>query len=226
MSSSADKKSAKPVTGLDGIVVPGGGLTPDGELPPWTIQRLDLALSRATGREYIITLSAGTLYKPMLLEPSGRVIFESVRAAQYLSRRGYDSSLILAETSSYDTIGNAFFCRTIHTDPLGLQSLLVITSDFHMPRTEALFRWVYQAAPETKVRLQFAETETTCLQKQDLEARIAKEKSGLLSAQKVIALHPDLAAIHRFLFTEHDIYATGRWQIEQSSLSPEVLRSY
>ena len=60
----------------------------------------------------------------------------------------FRSSRILAETCSYDTIGNAFFARTVHTDPRGLRRLLIVNSKFHMPRTEAIFRWVFGAAPD------------------------------------------------------------------------------
>jgi len=60
---------------------------------------------------------------------------------------GIPPEQILTETHSYDTIGNAFFSRVLHVDPLGLRRLLIITSDFHLPRTEAAFRWVYGLEP-------------------------------------------------------------------------------
>ena len=58
---------------------------------------------------------------------------------------------MLEENWSLDTIANAFFLRTIHTDPAGwtrleevledvYRRLLVINNEFHMPRTEEIFK--------------------------------------------------------------------------------------
>ncbi len=92
---------------------------------------------------YIVTLSAGTTHKPPPLDVNGYPIFESVAAAHYLMRHGILPERILIETSSYDTIGNAYFSRMIHIDPLSLKKLLIVTSEFHMPRTQVIFEWVY-----------------------------------------------------------------------------------
>ena len=44
---------------LDAIVIPGGGLLPDGSLPPWVVARFELALAGWLG-EVFLPLSAGT----------------------------------------------------------------------------------------------------------------------------------------------------------------------
>ena len=44
---------------------------------------------------------------------------------------------------SLDTIGNAFFLRTIHTDVLGVRRLLLITNKWHMARAMAIFEAVF-----------------------------------------------------------------------------------
>jgi uncharacterized SAM-binding protein YcdF (DUF218 family) len=46
--------------------------------------------------------------------------------------------------SSYDTVGNAYFSLAIHALPAGWRRLAVVTSDFHMPRSRALFAGVYR----------------------------------------------------------------------------------
>jgi hypothetical protein len=38
--------------------------------------------------------------------------------------------------SAWDTIGNAWFTRIMHTDITGARNLLVVTSDFHLPRSQ------------------------------------------------------------------------------------------
>lgn len=46
----------------------------------------------------------------------------------------------MLQVSSYDTVGNAYFCFSIHAVPAGWRCLAVVTSQFHMPRSEQLFR--------------------------------------------------------------------------------------
>ncbi len=104
---------------FDAVIVPGGGLRPNGELPPWFTNRLDAALELAHGAP-ILTLSAGTTHKPPPLDRNGRPMLEAFVAAQYLLDRGYPHDRLLVEAASYDTIGNAYFARTVHTDPAGL----------------------------------------------------------------------------------------------------------
>ena len=87
----------------DAVIIPGGGVSADGELPPWTLRRLDAALESKSAR-YFITLSAGTFHKPLPVDADGFPIFESVVAAQYLQRAGIKSSRVLFETCSFDPL--------------------------------------------------------------------------------------------------------------------------
>ena len=213
------------MSNFDAILVPGGGVYADGQLPQWSINRLDRALELADGAA-IITLSAGTTHKAPPLDSSGRPIIESVAAAGYLLHRGYPNELILAETASYDTIGNAYFSRVMHTDPAGFRRLLVITSAFHLPRTEAIFRWVFGATPiDTTYELSFEAVPDAGLAQDALEARYAKERASLASLLARIPALPTLASIHHWLFTEHAAYAIGM-QPETAGSSPALLRSY
>jgi|SRR6516162_1561591 hypothetical protein len=130
----------------DAIVIPGGGVRENGVLPTWVERRLDRAIELHKG-QFILTLSAGTTHRPPPLDSSGFPFFESIAAAKYLIDRGVPPDAILPETCSYDTIGNAFFSRVIHAEPRELRRLLVITSDFHVARTESVFNWIYSLKP-------------------------------------------------------------------------------
>ncbi len=210
---------------FDAVVVPGGGLRPQGELPPWFINRLDAALDLANGAP-ILTLSAGTTHKPPPLDRNGRPMLEAFVAAQYLLDRGYSHDRLLVEAASYDTIGNAYFARTVHTDPAGLRKLLVITSEFHMPRTAAIFRWIFGASPLTPdYELSFHAVPDVGLPPDALTARRNKELASLASLQPTIRAHPTLVSIHQWLFREHDAYAAGR-QSQSIPASGAVLDSY
>jgi hypothetical protein len=43
-------------------------------------------------------------------------------------------------------VGNAYFSLSVHALPAGWRRLAVVTSDFHMPRTRALFAGIYGLA--------------------------------------------------------------------------------
>ncbi len=190
---------------FDAVLIPGGGLTSSGGLMPFVRARLDSALAHSA--DLYIPLSAGTPHLPPPLDARGYPIFEAIPAAQYLHERGIPKSRILAETCSYDTIGNAFFARTVHTDPCSLRRLLVVTSEFHMPRTEAIFRWVFGAAPDCGYDLAFETTKDIGLSHEALEARAEKERASLAVVRDLASSIVTLSAIHQWIFTEHGAYA-------------------
>ena len=47
---------------------------------------------------------------------------------------------MLLESWSLDTIGNAAFARLFHAELRAWRRIHIITSDFHLARTEAIFR--------------------------------------------------------------------------------------
>ena len=197
---------------VDAILVPGGGVRSDGDLPVWVKLRLEKALEIDTAVP-IITLSAGTIHKAPPLQPNGWPVTDAVAMAQYLQRRGYPSDLIWPEAASHDTIGNAYFARLIHVQPAGLRKLLVITSAFHMPRTEAIFRWIFSLdQPCPGYSIEFCETPNTGMSQEVLEARVRKEKLRIESLRTIASRHATMVSVHQWLFTEHSAYAIAAMQ--------------
>ena len=194
----------------DAIVIPGGGLLPSGQPPPWVENRLDRALQLYNGA-YLMTLSAGTTHKPPPLDESGFPILEAIVNARYLHARGIPRDRLLAEACSYDTIGNAYFSRLLHAEPARLHRLLIITSAFHMPRTESLFRWVYGMEP-TQFDLSFATVPDTGIDASALHARREREAQSLARLQETMQHVTTLTQLHRWLFTEHNAYTIARTQ--------------
>ena len=195
---------------FDAILIPGGGLTADGQVPPWVQARLDRAIQRHRG-EPILVLSAGTTHKPPPLDKDGFPIFETRAAAAYLQGKGIHPDLLFTETSSYDTIGNAYFAHVVHTGPRGWRRLLVITSDFHAARTQAVFEWIFMLdAPAKEYHLAFETVPNIGLSQQALAAREEKESRSLMILQTEIIPHiQSLAELHHWLYTEHGAYAAG-----------------
>jgi hypothetical protein len=200
----------------DAVIVPGGGVREGGELPPWVENRFDLAIGRS-GKAPIVCLSAGTVHRPNPLDQTGRAIFEASAAAHYLLRKGIQPERIFIEVASWDTVGNAYFARTMHTDPRGWRRLLVITSEHHMARTEAIFRWVFGLAPDLGYALSFEVTPDLCLQGAVLQARVDREKASLILVTRLAARIRTLSELHQWLFTEHDAYKASLVRPEPAS---------
>lgn len=163
----------------DAILIPGGGVRESGALPSWVRRRLDRAMKLQRG-EYLVTLSAGTPHRPPPLDSNRFPIFESAAGARYLIQAGLPSSRVLMETSSWDTIGNAFFSRVVHVQPRGWRRILVITSDFHLERVQAAFNWAYGLTPNpTECELHYEAVSDPEMDPALLRARVRKEREAL-----------------------------------------------
>ena len=195
----------------DAILVPGGGIKNNHHLPPWVQSRFDRALELHQN-QYIIALSAGTTHKPPPLDKDGFPIFESKVGADYLLKKGVEPRWILCETASYDTIGNAYFSRTFHVDPRGFKHLLIITSTSHMPRTKAIFQWVYGLKSPfgpNDYTLAFEEVPDRDMDEELLQLRIQKEKKGLENILRLKEKIHTWEDFHQWLFTEHGAYSAS-----------------
>ena len=134
---------------LDAILVLGGGLPLSVDEPPVfvqkrcddaakvvqhhaTLKKTTTTTSSTSTSLPILCLSAGTAHLPQLLGPDGLPIWESTASSAYLLKH-YSNILqpaqIFVETTSYDTIGNAFYARTSFTDINGWRKLLIITNE-------------------------------------------------------------------------------------------------
>jgi len=212
------------MTQFDAILIPGGGLTPNGNLPPWTVARLDQAISLREKSRWFALLSGGTVHKPPPLNEMGFPIFESRQAAEYLLDAGLDPKQILTEICSYDTIGNAYYSRLLFTEPLQLKKLLIITSNFHMPRTREIFKWIFQLQPSLiEYQLVFESTPDYGLSQQALTARVQREKNSLAYLKSKIR---EIRTLNEFLFwlySEHTAYTPNR---PHKPISENELKSY
>jgi hypothetical protein len=195
------------MAGYDAILIPGGGVRAGGELPVWVARRLDLALDRANGA-FLLPLSAGTPHRPPPLDAARFPILEARAEADYLLARGADPRRILIEAASYDTIGNAYFSRAIHAIPRGFERALVITSAHHMPRTEAVFRWVYgMEAPGARCALDFESVTDEGVDPEMLAPRLERERASLAEVERLRDRIRTFGGLHDWLFTEHGAYA-------------------
>lgn len=197
----------------DCVIVPGGGLDAASREPAaWVAARLDAALMHDANTDYYLVLSRGTTHKPPPLAAGRYPVDESFASARYLVARGVAPSRILLESWSLDTIGNAAFARLMHADLRAWRRMLVVTSKFHRPRTEAIFEWVFGLpdasgrARRPTAQLSYEEAEERGMDASQSASRSEKEARGLESLRRTTALITSLEQLHAFLFVRHDAY--------------------
>ncbi len=209
----------------DTIFILAGGLNEFAENHQWVIRRLDLAITLyRIKKRRIICLGGGTYHKKPRLNKLGYVIHESTACAQYLINQGIDAKDIMREWSSYDTIANAFFSLLNYSIPLQLDRILVITSDFHMPRTEAIFNWIYSLG-DWNFNLTFVSVDSQDLDKSIIQARKEREKQSLNNLQDKIYKIKSLKEFHFWFYTEHKAYTCDFLQVN-SNIDSELQKSY
>ena len=218
---------------LDAILVLGGGAPASLTEPPVYVQRraddaakvirrleeLKLKNKRETSSLPILCLSAGTAHLPQLLGPDGFPIWESTSCAAYLAEKHRLTRNVFVETSSYDTIGNAFFARTSHTDVNGWRHLLVITTEFHMNRTAAIFNWIFvdcssvdrNKRKRVPYELYFLSSPNVGLTEEAIAARKEREEQSRKNVQDNLARkYTTLPDVWKFLNSDHALYSADK----------------
>ncbi|GLC46941.1 hypothetical protein PLESTB_001544900 [Pleodorina starrii] len=205
---------------LDAIVVLAGGQTGPDSIPVWVERRLDTALSLQRLQRQpcpILSLGGGTPHKGPYLDTAGFVVHESTACARYLLQRGAAADHLLKEVSSYDTVGNAYFSLTIHAVPAGWRRLAVVTSDFHMPRTAALFASMYGLAGRElygdprRFELMFvAATDEGIFEHEVLNIRKSKEDASRAAWLHTAEGLTSLRDLHTWLHGTHLCYSVSR----------------
>lgn len=198
----------------DALIIPGGGLDEAGRPSAWVAERLEAALRHDGEADWYLVLSRGTTHRPPPRDAAGYAVDEAAASARYLMDRGVATSRVLLEAWSLDTIGNAAFARLFHAELGGWRSCLVITSALHMPRTRAIFEWVFSLPPRRgrPVKLAYeAVADEAALPPGAADARRRKEADALAEFRQTAAAVGSLAELHAFLFTRHAAYsAAGR----------------
>ena len=185
------------------FIVPGGGVRPNGDVPPHSVARLRKAVDLfnthgGAGSAVILVLSAGTTHKPNPTDARGFPIYEAAAAAKLLTRNfSVPASAILEENFSLDTIGNAFFARVMHMDAGGYRKAVVVTNNWHLDRVKAIFSAVFSLPMRTGIahdtacnryQLSYVGADDVLAPKA-LEARRKREAASLVSLRRVSNAH-------------------------------------
>ena len=90
-------------------------------------------------------------------------------------------------------------------EPMQLHRLLVVTSEFHMPRTKLIFEWVVRLwLPDATVEYRAADNRG--IDPELLQGRCDKEKKGCDNVMAQARQYTTKAAVSTFLFVDHGAY--------------------
>lgn len=198
----------------DVAIVLGAAVDPKGNLANFVKNRLDKAIEVYRKRETNTILTTGGITN--LEDKDAFQISESETMTKYLIEREVPKQDIIGESESRNTIQNAYFSRVIHTDhmyasrdSLNAKRPLIITSEFHMPRSIGNFNWVL--GPNYKPDYESVSNPPD-IDPKDIETREIRENklNKFYKDNLYNNIAPgDLAKIHSFIFNPHgkDKYA-------------------
>ena len=153
-----------------------GGLTGAGDLPDWVLDRVMYSVKHATRNDTLIFSSRYTLNLPPKIDPTGYPICEAKEMLKAYKSLGGLSTNLLLEVASTDTIGSAVFLRLLYSSILENETVLVITSDFHVDRVKNIFDKVFTLQPALDgISLQFK----SCTTKMHKEKRMQHERRSI-----------------------------------------------
>ncbi len=214
---------------LDAILVLGGGVPSSPKDPPTYVKRrcdvvaklMNAFQEQNSGSiPAVLCLSAGTAHLPQYITPhNGLPLWESTASAAYLMQHPtypVPEKYMFVETTSYDTISNAFFTRSSFTDINGWRRLLIVTNEFHIHRTKAIFDWIFsvpvtKGGPSTNYELFYLSCNNVGLSNEAVEARRSHERRGEANVVGNLARqYTNLNSVLGFLTTNHDFYAAKK----------------
>ena len=223
--------------GDDAIIVLAGGVGDDGVPHEAVMRRLRraaelYAAQAAAGlRPGIVCNGGGTTHKPKWVDANGYAVPEAALMGKQLEAMGVRAEDIYVEGYSDDTIGNAFFARVMHIDVRPDWSRLrIITSEFQMKRTQAIYDWVFkglQPLPAQGREVTYdAVDDVGAMPAHALRRRRDKEEASLRAfvSGDLVKL-TRLSQLHDFLFRRHSGY-TSRGYLSKQRLSGALATSY
>ena len=191
------------------ICVLAGGLDKNGNVNEFVIPRLDKAIEIFNNNKdncFILCLGGGTYHKPPNLNSLNYVIHESTSCSHYLRDAGIPEDKIMREWSSYDTIANGFFCYTNFILPLKIENLILITSDFHMKRSQCIFDYFIDRCPH-QININYISVSNEMISEDILKERQKRELDSYNNFKKeIVDKKLSIKEFTEWLFTKHNAY--------------------
>jgi uncharacterized SAM-binding protein YcdF (DUF218 family) len=122
------------------IIVLGAGIMPTGEPSPSGALRTAKAVELAELFPGAVLIMSGNT--SIRAAETAKEDTEAVIMKKYAVSLGVNPQRVLLESDSRDTLANATFTKKQYLVPRKLRNIIVVTSSFHIPRAEYLFRKV------------------------------------------------------------------------------------
>tara|TARA_A100001015_G_scaffold181457_1_gene201974 strand:+ start:754 stop:1380 length:627 start_codon:yes stop_codon:yes gene_type:complete len=193
------------------IFVLAGGIDSKNEPNIFVKARLDksIELYNSNSHNIIIILGGGTYHKPPGLDDNKYVVHESTSCANYLIDKGVSPNKIIREWSSYDTIANGYFAFMNYIIPLKISECYIITSQFHMNRTQTIFNYFNELVLNSSINLKYIETENI-IDSEILKKRVEREEiSNENFKNSVIRQKDTLEKFTLWFYLEHNAYKSN-----------------
>eukprot|EP01025_Chloroclados_australasicus_P004592 TRINITY_DN1117_c0_g1_i1.p2 TRINITY_DN1117_c0_g1~~TRINITY_DN1117_c0_g1_i1.p2 ORF type:complete len:192 (-),score=7.54 TRINITY_DN1117_c0_g1_i1:658-1233(-) len=107
---------------------------------------------------------------------------EAAIMAHWARTLGVTPEAIIIEDQAQNTIENAFYAREI-LQKKGVKSAVIITSDFHVPRSSLIFKTIFQ---DTDIEVKACGAESVYSEHEDPEKIRCNEADGTLYLQNLI----------------------------------------
>ncbi|OGN01617.1 MAG: hypothetical protein A3I26_00245 [Candidatus Yanofskybacteria bacterium RIFCSPLOWO2_02_FULL_43_10] len=122
---------------------------------------------------------------------------------EYAVGLGTSADAILKEDVSKDTIGNAYFCKLNFLEPNDWHNIVIVTSDYHIPRT----RYIFEKVLGSGYTIEFASVGSK-LSPEEFAAKINKENKTTEFLKKWFdSISPgDTKAIKELMYAKHPGY--------------------
>lgn len=193
------------------IFVLAGGIDNKNQPNIFVKKRLDKAIEmyHRDNNYIIIVLGGGTYHKPPGLDQNKYVIHESTSCATYLINNGVNPRNIIREWASYDTIANGYFAFLNYIIPLKIKKCYIITSQFHMKRTQTIFDYFNKLIMNKDIDLIYIETENI-IENDVLKIRLNREQESNNNFIKNIVNEKEcLEKFSIWFYTEHNAYKSN-----------------
>ena len=120
------------------IIVLGNWMDKSGQLNKESCSRLDLAIDVFRKNKYSFIITSGWDYRD-----DCNIAIADAMKSYVINNSDISHKLILTETNSRDTVGDAVFTKINIIKKNSFNNLLIVTSDYHVLRTHKIFSYIY-----------------------------------------------------------------------------------
>lgn len=184
----------------DAIIVLARGIDQNGVLQKDTVPRVEKAAKLYAKKVAPLIVMSGS-WSFHLATPPART--EATAMKEHAEHLGVPAEAVLEETSSQDTIGNAYFVKKLFCEKNNWKDLVVVTSEDHLERTRYVFDKIFGAE-----YILTYEVGDNVLSKQEYQAQLEHEKHSLVIIKKWLdpVVPGDDAAVLELMQTKHPAY--------------------